>query len=165
MKAKFLFTILMLFILVGCTSQQSDQLTQQQKEQIKSEVKAVSDSITARWVGLDAEGALQYYSPDLVHVYDSLRLDFQAYKKGWIDLNNSITTIKVTPIREDYIVLTKDLVISTWVGKDEYNMKSGDKIIGDPLTYTLVFKNIAGQWKVLYSHASVIPVTQKAEKK
>ena len=140
-------------------------MTQQQKDQIKNEVKAVCDSIIAKWERLDAEGALQYYSPDLVVVDGTVRHDFQEYKKLWIQYNNPIATINVTPIREDYIVTSKNIVICTWVGKDEDYLKSGDKITYDPIAYTLVFKKIAGQWKVFYSHASGIAVTQKAGKK
>ena len=55
MKANIFVAALLLFCL-GCTSQQSDQLTQQQKDQIKSEVKAVGDSIIAKWERLDAGG-------------------------------------------------------------------------------------------------------------
>jgi hypothetical protein len=73
--------------------------------------------------------------------------------------------VKLTAIREDFIVINKDLVISTWAGKDENFMKSGDKLIFNPIDYTLVFKNFGGQWKVIYSHASGNPVLQKAEKK
>ena len=67
MKAKILIAVALLFCF-GCTSQQSEQLTQQEKDQIKSEAKAVLDSIFAKGEKLDVEGALQYYSPELVVV-------------------------------------------------------------------------------------------------
>jgi ketosteroid isomerase-like protein len=50
-------------------------------------------------------------------------------------------------------------------GKDEVIMKSGDRQTCDRHAYTMVFKKIAGQWKVVYSHDSGIVVTQKAGKK
>lgn len=65
MKANIFVAALLLFCL-GCTAQQSDQLTQQQKDQITKEVKAVLDSSFARAERLDGEGALQYYSPEVV---------------------------------------------------------------------------------------------------
>jgi hypothetical protein len=162
-----IFVAALLLLCLGCTSQESKQLTQQQKDQIKSEVKAVGDSIIAKWVGLDAGGS-QYYSdsPDWVMFNaDGTQYDFQTFKKVWIDLNNSVTAIKWTTTRQDFIFVTKDIVICAWVGKDETILKSGDKITYDPHAYTMVFKKIAGQWKAIYSHDSGIAVTQKAGKK
>jgi len=167
MKANIFVAALLLFIL-GCTPQQSDQLTQQQKDQIKNEIKAVGDSTIAKWEGLDAEGGVQHYSdsPDWVMLRaDGSRFDFQTFKKAWIDGNKSVTAIKWTTFRQDFIFITKDIVICAWVGKDETILKSGDKVTYDPHAYTLIFKNIAGQWKAIYSHDSGIAVTQKAGKK
>ena len=164
MKANIFVAALLLFCL-GCTSQQSDQLTQQQKDQIKNEVKLPLDSIFAKWERLDVEGALQYYSPELVVVGDSSLIDYQACKKGWMDFASSAATAKWTAVRWEFIVLTKDLVISAWMGKVELLLKSGDKMTVDPQGYTDVCKKVGGQWKVVYEHASGIPVTQKAGKK
>ena len=52
MKAQMFFAALLLFSL-ECASQQSDQLTQQEKDQIKSEVKAVGDDLISKWMALD----------------------------------------------------------------------------------------------------------------
>ena len=164
MKAN-IFVAALFVSFFGCTSQQSDQLTQQQKDQIKKEVKVPLDSIFAKWGGLDVEGALQYYSPELVVVGDSSLMDYQVSKKGWMDFATSAATAKWTVVRLEFIVLTKDLVISAWVGKMELLLKSGDKTTIDPLGYTDVFKKVGGQWKVIYEHASGIPVTEKAGKK
>jgi hypothetical protein len=155
-------------VVVKPDSQRSEQLTQQQKGQIKKEVKAVGDGIIANWVGLDPEGGLQYYSdsPDWGMVNaDGSRWDFQTFKKFWIDSVKSVTAIKWTTTRQDFTFVTKDIVICAWDGKDETTLKSGDKITYDPHAYTMVFKKIAGQWKVIYSHDSGIAVTQKAGKK
>jgi len=163
MKASIFVAVLLLFCF-GFTSQPSDQLTQQQKDQIKSEVKAVGDSIMAKIERLDA-GWLDYYSdspvPGMVNA-DGSRWDYQTTKKAVTDFYNSVTAYKWTTTRQDFIVLNKDLVLCAWDGKDETILKSGDKITYDPHAYTCVFKKIAGQWKVIYQHDSGIPVTKKA---
>ena len=164
MKRNIFVAALLLFF-VGCTQQQSEQLTQQQKDQIAKEVKAICDSIIARWERLDVDGCLQYYSPDLVVVADSLRLDFETYRKSWIAEVPTLSATKWTTIREDIIVITSDLAVGTGVWKSEDFLKSGDKITYNPAAYTLIFKKVTGHWKVFYSHASGIPVTQKAGKK
>jgi ketosteroid isomerase-like protein len=164
MKVNIFITSLLFFIVVGCTSKQSDQLTQQQKDQIKSEVKTVIDSIFAKFARLDVVGALQYYSPELVVVRDTSLMPYQTIKKFWIDIDNSIATVKWTTVHWECIVLTKDFVISSWIGKMEFLTKSGDKVTCDPQGYTDVLKKVDGQWKDIYEHSSGILVTQKADK-
>ena len=167
MKADISVAVLFLFIL-GCNPQQGGQLTEQEKNQVKSEVKVVCDSITAKFERLDGEGAMQYYSdsPDWLCCFaDGSRLDFQAFKKGESDLKSSITSWKWTTTSQDFIFLAKDIVLCAWDGKDDAILKSGDKITHDPHAYTMIFRNIAGQWKVIYFHDSGIPVTQKAATK
>jgi ketosteroid isomerase-like protein len=160
-----IFVAALLIFFVGCSPQQSDQLNQQQKDQITNEVKAVVDSALARMQRLDGDGALQYYSPEMVAVGDSSIIDFQAYKKGWTDLPKSVATMKWTTTQCQCMVLTKDLAYSSLFGKAEMLMKSGDKITVDPQIYTSIFKRVGNQWKIIYEHGSGVPVIQKAGKK
>jgi ketosteroid isomerase-like protein len=165
MKANIFFAVLLLFILNGCTSTQRDQLTQQQKDQIKSEVKVVVDSIFAQWARLDADRCFQNYSPELVVVFDSTRLDFDAYRKMCVEYIPLLTATKWTKVRVDVIPLSPDLAVCTAVWNSKDSLKSGDTETWNPVTYTLLFKKSEGHWKVTYSHASGIPVTEKAGKK
>jgi hypothetical protein len=165
MKANIFVGALLLSFL-GCTSPPSDQLTQQQKDQIKSEIKAVCDSVIARLARVDA-GWLDYYSdsPDWGMVNaDGSRWDYQTIKKFVPDWAKSVAACKWTTTRQDFIFITKDIVICAWDGKDDTVLKSGDEITFNPHAYTMVFKKIAGQWKIVYSHDSGIPVTAKAGK-
>jgi hypothetical protein len=155
---------LLLFIL-GCTQNKSDQLTQQQKEQIKNEVMPVIDSVTVRWMRSDVDGCLDLYSPDFVSAGDTLRYDLEGYKKMWNEYDQYLSVVKMTTLRSELIVCTKDIVISTWAGKEEHILKSGEIIIYAPRFYALVLKKYAGQWKVIFSTGSGNPVVQPAEKK
>jgi len=189
MKTNIIFTTL-LFCIFGCTSKQNDQLTQQQKDQISKEIKVVVDSIFARVEKLDVKW-LDYYadSPDWGMVNaDGTRWDYQTTKKVQPDFFNSVISYKWTTTHETFLFLTKDIAIYSLDGKDETILKSNDKLIAnkplnslfgkddtslklgdiiiyDPHAYTLVFKKIKDQWKVIYSHDSGIQVTQAAEKK
>jgi ketosteroid isomerase-like protein len=167
MKTNIFVTVLLVFF-VACTSQQSDQLTQQQKDQIKSEVKVITDSAMARFQRLDTDGAMQYYwdSPDFIALNpDGSRSDFQTMKKEHIDLFSSSVSLKILFTREDFTVLSKDIAIAELALKAEVALKSGDKMVFDPDAVTLVFERIAGQWKIIRSHESGPVVTQKAGKK
>jgi hypothetical protein len=165
-KASICVAVLLLFCL-GCTSQESNQLSQQQKDQITSEIKAVGDSIMAKSERLDL-GLLDHYvdSPDWGMVNaDGSRWDYKTTMRVVPDIFKTMTSWKWTTTRQDFMFLTKDIVICAWDGKDETILKSGDKITYDPHAYTMVFRKIAGQWKAIYSHDSGIAVTRKAGKK
>jgi len=177
----------LLLCIFGCTSTQSDKLTQQQKDQIKKEILVVCDSISVRLQRLDS-GWLDYYidSPDWAMLNaDGTRWDYQTTRKVQPDFFNSVISCKWTMINQKFIFLTKDIVICSIDSKDETILKSpdkikadsnlnglyandettmkGDRITYDPHAYTLIFKKSDGQWKVIYSHDSGFPVVQKAE--
>jgi uncharacterized lipoprotein NlpE involved in copper resistance len=155
---------LLVFILWGCNSQKTEQLTQQQKDQIISEVKATGDSIITKVENLDIKW-LDYYvdSPDWgMANADGSRWDYQTTLKAQPDFFNAAVSWKWTSTHENFIVLTKDIIICAWDGKDETVLKSGEKITYDPHTYTLIFKKIVGRWRVIYSHDSGVPVVQPA---
>jgi hypothetical protein len=178
----------LLLCIFGCTTKKSDQLTQQQKDQIKKEILVVCDSISVRLQRLDA-GWFDYYidSPDWAMLNaDGTRWDYQTTRKVQPDFFNSVISCKWTMINQKFIFLTKDIVICSIDSKDETILKSpdkikadsnlnglyandestmkGDRITYDPHAYTLIFKKSDGQWKVIYSHDSGFPVVQKAEK-
>jgi SnoaL-like domain len=166
---KNFFAATLLLFSFGCTSRHSEELTQEQTDEIKSEVKAVADSAIARFKRMDWTGALQFYAntPDWVMINaDGSQWDYQTTAKafaGLTDINSQpVTAWTWTTTRQNFLVVNKDVVILAWVGKDKTTMKSGDIIVYDPHVYTMVFKRIAGQWKVVWSHDSGIPVTQKA---
>jgi hypothetical protein len=153
MKAKFFVTVLLLFC-IGCTSQRNEELTQPQKDEIKNELKAIIDSIVVNFEELDPEGALWYYSPELVAVAETGLIDFQTYSKNWIDWNRNVASIKWTTSDWRCTVLSNDLAISVLVGKLEIALKSGVRITANPHFYSDICKRIDGQWKIIYEHGS-----------
>ena len=163
------FVATLLLFIVGCTSPQSDQLTQQQKDQIKLEIKAACDSMVAIWNRADTSRYMQYYadSPDWVCFnLDGSRSDYQALKKSWLDAANSIIDYKWTTTHQDFAFISKDVVLCAWEGNSAMiGRQSGKQLTFDPIAYTAVFKKIAGRWQVVYSHTSATSVTEKADKK
>ncbi|GEM_PF-1248109 len=166
MKAH-LFVAALLLLCIGCTPQQGDQLDPQQLDRITKEVTVVADSIWAKWEQVNPEEALQYFadSPDWVY-FDAqgTRRDFQTHKKVMAAFKSSASAYQWTSIRRDFPLVTRDIVICSWLGKDEALWESGVKYVCDPHAYTLVFKNISGQWKLIYTHDSGIGSTQKTSK-
>ena len=169
MKARVLVYALPILFGLGCTPKQSEELTQQQKDQIISEVKAVGDSAMAAFQKMDWKGGLQFYAntPDWV-MFNADGTDWD-YKKteatmvGMTDLSgNPMTSWKWTTTSQRFMVVNKDMVAIAWVGKDESTMKSGDIVVYDPHAYTWIMKRMGGQWKVVWSHDSGVPVIKKA---
>jgi len=164
MKAHIFVVPLLLFFL-GCTPQQSEELTQRQKDQTKNEVRVLVDSMIAKDERLDAKGAMRYYwdSPEFIAFnVDGTRSDYQTYTKGAIDQFSSFASLKLTNVREDFVVLSKDIVICAWLGRAEATLKSGDKVLFDPDAVLMVFKQIAGEWRIVSQQESATIVTQKA---
>ena len=167
MKANILVSALLLFI-IGCTPHQSDRLTQQQKDQIKSEVKATMDSLITEFERMDAKREMEFYwdSPDFVAFNpDGSRSDFVGYDKIIMETFNSAAAIKVLTTREDVIVLTEDLAVCGWSGTTRVTLKSGGSILFDPDALTFVFRKLTSKWKIIYTHESGTITTQKAGKK
>lgn len=163
MKSILLFGAL---IITYCTAsaQQSGQLTQHQKDLIKSEVHAVLDTMFARAERLDADGAFECYSPDLLVVRDSTFRDFHGYKKLWVDTFKQLTVWKWTPYREAYVFISDDAVLCSMVGKVELVFKSGVRLVVDPQGYSDLFKKTDGRWKAIYETAFGVPSKPKETK-
>lgn len=155
MKSKILLAILSLF---GCTSQHNNQLTDHQKEQIKSEVKAAVQYLMTGWAALDGNIAIKSFSPEMVSCYEAQLLDYESYRKNWTAYTEAVASIRITPIREDYLILTKDHVIDTWVGQVEEVLKTGEKVSYNPIRYTNILKKSKGEWKIIFAQSSGIPV-------
>ncbi len=156
MKTNIIIAVL-LFSCSGCTPQQSEELTQQQKVQISQEVKAASDSLWARWCRLDAKGTMEYFSdsPEFVALNpDGSQIDFEAYKKMTYGVIDSASALTMTPARETILVLSKDAVVYAFQGKSEILLKSGQRMAFDPYAITFVMKRLARAWKVVLVHQS-----------
>ncbi len=136
---------------------QNGHLTSKEINQIKNEVKAAAEPLMTGWAALDGNIAIKSFSPEMVSCYDTFLLDYESYKESWKIYTESRESIKITPIKEDYIILIREFVIDTWVGKVEEVMKTGDKVIYNPIRYTNIFKKADGQWKIVFAQSSGIP--------
>jgi len=157
------FVALLLVVCGGCSPQQSEQLTQQQIDQIKNEVKVVVDSIT---LGTDVNVRMQYYwdSPEfLAFNLDGSQADRETVRRSHEWLDDSVVAIKLS-LHDEYPVVTKDLVISVWHGTEELGLKSGDKVEYQPRVQTFVFRKLEGKWKIVYSHESGTFTREKSNK-
>jgi hypothetical protein len=162
---KNIYVIILLLLLIGCNPQKIKQLNQNQKNQIKMEVKSVLDSIIVRFVNLDTDGALKYYSTNMFAVGRDSMINYEAFKNNWIGLNKNAISIKWTQKHLAEIVLSRNYAITNLVGRLIIILKSRDTVTIDPQFYSDVYKKENGGWKIVYEHGSGIPVIKKAIKK
>jgi ketosteroid isomerase-like protein len=156
-KTKHLIT-LVLFFLFGCAKQELLQMSSQQQETAKKEIKNVINQIFQNLDKLDAEALFQSYSdsPDFIlFTTDGSMVDYQAAKNHHTVWFKSLSSLKVTSEKDEFRFLPGNIVIYTWTGNFELKLKAG----GEPkinFGITFVFSNIDNRWKVTYQHTSVL---------
>jgi hypothetical protein len=157
---------LLAVLAVGCASRNGEELTQQQTNQIVSEVKTVGDSVMAHFVRLDGPGALAFYANTphwVMFNADGSQWTYEMTRRGLTsDTISTAKSYKYTTVSQNFWVVNRDLVIAAWVIKDVAVMKSGDTLSVDPHPYTVVLQKIGGQWKIVWSQDSGTPVIKKA---
>lgn len=146
------------------SNQQNPRLAPQEADRIKSEVKAAAQYLMTGWAVLDGNIAIKSFSKEMVSCYNTELLDYESYRRSWDIYTTARSGIKITPIKEDYIILDKELVIDTWVGKVEEMMKTGEKVTYDPIRYTNIFRKSSGQWRIIFAQSSGIPVVENPGK-
>ncbi len=134
-------------------------MTSTEQETTKKEIKEVVNVIFQGLEKVDAEAACQPYlnSPDsiLFTVYGTM-VDYLGAINGHAAWFKTLTSIKVTTIKEEFRFLPDNLVIYPWLGKFEMTLKSGEQVTVD-FGVTMIFRKIDNQWKVIYQQTSQVP--------
>lgn len=164
MKTNLLF-VLALFLFFGCTKQAPIQMTPQEQETGKKEIKNVVDVIIQGLEKLDAEAAFKPYlnTSDFIlfTVYGNM-VDYQGAKNEHAAWFSTLSSIKVTTVKEEFRFLPGNIVIYPWLGKFEMTLKTGEQLAVD-FGVTMIFRKIDNNWEVIYQQTSQIP--QAMEKK
>ena len=160
---KITFTAAVFIFLSGCHHEHNEQLTREEMEQIKSEVKKAAEPLMTGWAALDGSIALQSFSPDMVSCYDTMLLSYDAYAESWKVYTAARSAIMITDLKNDYIILNRELVIDSWVGRVEETLTSGEKITYDPMRYTNLFRKTGGQWRIIFAQSTGVPVVTNPE--
>jgi ketosteroid isomerase-like protein len=166
MKTKIFIVVLFFTFFASCTPK--EELTQQDKDQIKKEVSAVFANMVTSYEQLNMEAMLKYYwdSPDFIYVNaDGTTIEQKDLKKTFEEVYKTFGALKIITAREEYRILKKDIVLCLWLGKSEANMKDGSLITYNTDAVSFLFQKINEEWKVIYqSESSLPPVVQAANK-
>lgn len=154
-----LFFMLALILFFGCVKQEPTIMTSKEQETAKKEIKEVVNLIIKGLQKLDAEAAFQPYSKNndfiLFTAYGTM-VDYQAAKNEHSAWFKTLTSIKVTNLKEEFKFLPDNIVIYPWLGKFEMTLKTGEQVTVD-FGVTMIFRKINNQWKVIYQQTSQVP--------
>lgn len=155
-----LFFMLALILLFGCIKQEPTKMTLKEQETAKKEIKEVVSLIIKGLEKLDAEAAFQPYSKNndfiLFTVYGTMA-DYQTAKNEHAVWFSTLSSIKVTTLKEEFRFLPDNSVIYPWLGKFEMTLKTGEQVKVD-FGVTMIFRKINNQWIVIYQHTSQVPL-------
>jgi ketosteroid isomerase-like protein len=169
--ALLLTTLLVSSFFIACKNSNNSiknaedkELTTDEKEVIK---KAISNQINIVIQGakeLNVDKAASVYSDDATFKIvnsDATVNDFATMKKAQGEGFKGLKSLNFSTIKQDFTFLSKDLVMCTWTGINEFELTSGEKMKIEPYVGSLLFKNKDGVWKIIYAHettATLIPV-------
>jgi hypothetical protein len=136
---------------------QTTELSATEKEVAKKEISGRINEIIKGVKELNAEAALKPYSndPDFKIVSpDGSETDFKKMMKVQTESLHSVKSMSFTTIKEDFKFLSKNLIMCTWTGKNEFELKSGEKMKIDPYVGSMLFSKKDNEWKIIYAHES-----------
>jgi ketosteroid isomerase-like protein len=163
-----LFITLALFFFSGYARQEHAQMTPQEQKTAKNEIREVVNVIFQSLEKMDVEALFQSYSnsPDFIFfTTDGSMVGLQEAKNHHAAWFKSLSTLKVTPIMDEFRFLPGNIVICSWQGKFEMMLGSDERLKIDKFGITFIFSKIENQWKVIYQHSSSLPPVPEVPKK
>lgn len=126
----------------GCKNQnntesakQPEEISTDEKETIKKVISERIEEIIKGAKELDVDAAVKPYSNDsdfrIVNP-DGAVTDFQTMNNAQTEAFKTLASMNFKTVKQDFTFLTKNLVICTWTGSNEFELKSGEKMKIDP---------------------------------
>ena len=150
--------ILFSFTFTSCQNQSTEfEWTEKEKEIARKEISNIAKVIIESAERVDIQAALEPYlnSPEFIVVNPDGSCDnYDNFKIKGIEAFEQFTAYNQTTIKEEYRFLNKDLVLYTWIGKAEIELKTGEKINFESYVGTMLFRKLSNKWKITYAHES-----------
>ncbi len=165
---KILFIMLILFFYVGFSKENPAQMTSQKQEAAKKEITEVVKVIFQSLEKMDVEALFKSYSnsPDFIlFTTTSMMVNYQRAKMEHAEWFKTLSSLKVTNIKDDFRFMTDSKVICAWLGKFEIVLKTGERLMIDKFGITFIFSKINNQWKVIYQQSCSSPPVQEEQEK
>ena len=143
--------------LLGCRIQAPKPLTDKEKAEIIEAVTKTAHAIA------DADNQINFLnfkdffseSPEYITVTSGGSiLNYNQYMKREKDFFESVSTLHLTIINENIIVLESTLAVYTAQLKIVAILKTGEKLVFDNLVLSEIYKKIDKQWKIIFLQES-----------
>ena len=160
---KYYVTVMLIFSFFGIATNLIAQITLQEQETAKKEIREIAGKIFLNLERMDAEALFQSYSdsPDFMFITtDGSMAGFQEAKNHHAAWFRSLYSLKVTTNKDNFKFLPGNIVIYGWMGKFEMTLGSGQQLKNDKFGITFIFNKVNNQWKVIHQHSSALPPTQ-----
>lgn len=163
----YVTAVFLLTLGVGCNIPPTHtEWTEETKEQTKKEISARIDEIIQGANNLDVEAAIQPYAntPEFLMVNpDATVSDYPTMKHVQTEGMKALASMDFKTLDQKFTFLDGGLVMCTWTGSNELELKSGDRIKIAPYVGSMLFEKSGGQWHIIYAHETAAAPTQVSE--
>lgn len=145
-------------VFVAATILMGSQNLAAQETKAEKEISQINTEFISAVNGQDIKGILAEYSPGIKSVNpDGSVNDYQGISDGLTKAFQYVKSLKYSKSKEEFKVLSTGLVLCTWTGTVEIELKSGQKMMNYPHVASLLFSKTGNTWKIVYEHASEAP--------
>jgi ketosteroid isomerase-like protein len=148
---KQLFLLAVFFIFVSCSQNTPSQLSEQEKQSIKTEIQKTTKSLTDLASNADLK-LFDFFDSSAAFINDGQMLNYVDRKAGFAAAN--LKSQQLTAKFEDHRVLDKDNVIWIWHGDVLVTYKNDSTATVKDYIATCLFKKVGDNWKVILAHES-----------
>ena len=162
-----IFITLVLFFFSGFARQESLQMTPREQETAKKEIREIVNVIFQSLEKMSAEALFQSYSNTHDFMFlttDGSMMGLQEAKNHHVAWFNSLSSLKVTTMKEEFRFLPGNIVICGWQGEFKMTIGSGQQLKIDKFGITFIFSKTDNQWKVIHQHSSALPPVPEVPK-
>ena len=150
---------MMLIFICSCnrpnSGSESTIISTTEKESIEKAISAQINEVIKGSKALDVDAASKPYADNAkfrIVNPDGSVTDFQTMKNAQSEAFKTLASMNFITVKKEFTFLSKDIVICTWTGTNEFELKSGEKMKIDPYIGTLIFKKTNNEWKIIYAH-------------
>ena len=158
--------VIMITALTHCTEKTPvvvQPFSADEEETAKKEIAGRIEEIIEGGKKLDIDAAIKPYDDS-----DAFRLvtpdgrvtDYATMKKEQLEFSKQLTSLLFTTVKQDFNLLSKTLLLCTWTGTNEFELKTGERFKIDPYVGSMLFSKTGGEWKIIYAHESAAPPVQ-----
>ncbi len=156
---KVLTPLLITIILFSCSQKSNTELSEDQKQQIQSEIQSVIGEIHDAAAKVDTTKLYNLFSfsgNDFTYVETSgVFYNKAAYKNMVRQFYAQLTSEIIAKGTEKYMYLSEDNVLWSYSGALIATYKNGQEVRYEPFGMSMLFRKINSKWKVVFLQESM----------